>query len=112
MLTVTLSNEAGAVLCHVEGDLDAYGVGVFRQETSALAGAGAPVVIDLGRAGFIDGAGLGALVSAVRRCHEHHVDVTIRARRTVARALATAGFEAVAPVREYQGASGTTLATR
>jgi len=71
MLSVTSSHEAGALVCHVVGELDAFTATSFRSETAWLPSRSRAVVIDLSGVGFIDSSGLGALLGLVRRCQEH-----------------------------------------
>ena len=100
MIAMTVSRPNRAMVCRVDGDLDAFGVSAYREMTAPLAGDEAhALVIDLSGVGFIDGAGLGALVGTIRRCRDHDKAVAVCSPRpSVARALEAAGFDRLAPM--------------
>jgi len=94
VIAMTMSRRAQAAVCRVDGDLDAFGVSRYREVTASLAGSSSALVIDLSGVGFIDGAGLGALVGTIRRCRDQDRPVVVCSPRpSVARALEAAGFE-------------------
>jgi anti-sigma B factor antagonist len=99
VIATSVTVRDGTVVCLVTGDLDAFGVSSYREVTSSLAADGRAVVIDLSGVGFIDGAGLGALVGTIRRCRDKATSVALCSPRpTVARALASAGLDRIAPM--------------
>jgi anti-sigma B factor antagonist len=72
---------------HVEGNLESENLTRFRASVAALR-AGHDVVFDLRDVAFVDSAGLGALIGAVRRVRENGGDAVIcRPRPSVRRAL-------------------------
>jgi anti-sigma B factor antagonist len=75
------------VVLHVEGNLESENLTRFRASAAALA-AGSNVVFDIRDVAFVDSAGLGALIGAVRRVRENGADAAIcRPRPSVRRAL-------------------------
>ena len=90
---VGVSEKNGATVCELAGDLDSFTVSRFRQAFSGCLGRPA-VVIDLSKLQFIDGAGLTALVGAVRRARETPCQVAVAcARSSLRKALASAAFD-------------------
>ncbi len=72
---------------YVEGNLESEDLTRFRASAAALL-AGSNVVFDLRDVAFVDSAGLGALIGAVRRVRENGGDAVIcRPRPSVRRAL-------------------------
>jgi anti-anti-sigma factor len=95
MLDIDVSERDGATLCQLSGDLDSITVSRFRQ---ALPGClrRAGVVIDLSELHFIDGAGLTALVGAVRRARDESCKVAVSCARTSLRQVfASAGLDRI-----------------
>jgi anti-sigma B factor antagonist len=66
-LSVTVSRDRGVVIAEVTGDIDMSTVAGLRERLLGLADSGQPLIVDLNRVGFIDSAGLGALVGVARR---------------------------------------------
>jgi anti-anti-sigma factor len=98
MLDIDVSDRDGATLCQLSGDLDAITVSRFRQ---ALPGCftRAGLVIDLAELHFIDGAGLTALVGAVRRAGDESCKVAVScARASLRQVFATAGLDRIVVV--------------
>jgi anti-sigma B factor antagonist len=73
--TPTTSSEDAAVLC-ASGDLDSFSVAGFRSTAATIAHHD-KVVIDLNDLTFIDSAGLGAVVGALRHVREHGGEVAV-----------------------------------
>ncbi len=72
---------------YVEGNLESENLTRFRASVAALR-AGGNVVFDLRDVAFVDSAGLGALIGAIRRVRENGGDAVIcHPRPSVGRAL-------------------------
>ena len=80
------------------GTLDAYTVGGFRSALAKLPVGPARVVINLTTVTFLDSAGLGAIVGAVRRIRETGGKVAVAASGAPARVLRTAGLDRIVTV--------------
>lgn len=79
MLVRCDETEAG-VVCHVAGDLDERSVGEFREAVAPLSKK-RRVIFELSAVPFVDAAGLGALIGAVRRIRERRGDAVVCAAR-------------------------------
>ncbi|MDH4067215.1 MAG: STAS domain-containing protein [Acidobacteriota bacterium] len=66
-LTVTSTNHGEVMVLALEGELDIYTVGAFRQESEKIDPGAAQVVVDLTDVTLLDSSGLGALVSLLNR---------------------------------------------
>lgn len=66
-LTVTSTNHGELMVLALEGELDIYTVGAFRQESEKIDPGAAQVVVDLTDVTLLDSSGLGALVSLLNR---------------------------------------------
>lgn len=66
-LTVTTDERDDLVIVTLEGELDIYTVGAFRQETERFDPAKLQLVVDLTNVTLLDSSGLGALVSLLNR---------------------------------------------
>jgi anti-sigma B factor antagonist len=66
-LTVNSQTHDGMVVLSLEGELDIYTVGAFRQESDKIDPSAAQVVVDLTDVSLLDSSGLGALVSLLNR---------------------------------------------
>lgn len=85
----------GTAVCRLEGELDVLSVPEFRRALSVI-GPGCRVVFDLQAVGFIDSAGLGALIGGVRRARELHGDAVVcRARASVSRVFNMVGLHRI-----------------
>ena len=94
-MLVLCEDLSGVRWCRVRGDLDAVTASEFREAASGLSGH-PRVVIDLSELGFIDSAGLGALVGAIRRIREADGEAVVCSiRAPVIRLLRSIGLEAV-----------------
>ena len=103
------------LLCRPVGAIDAFSVSEFRAAVAAVPSA-TSLVVDLSGVSFLDSAGLGALIGAVRRLRQLGGEVTIAAPRPlIARVLHTTGFDRIvsifASVGEAVGALGEGFAT-
>ena len=88
----------GTTVCRPEGELESLTAGQLREAAAWLCGH-RRVVFDLSAVDFIDSAGLGALVGAVRRIRESGGAVALfSSRATVTRLLRTAGVDRVVPL--------------
>ena len=104
MLTIEEGREPnGCIVCRVVGELDLSTVTQLRDSLAHLATC-PRLVIDLSAVPFVDSAGLGALVGAIRRVREHGGDVVVAcSRRTLGRLLRMTGFEGIVTVTETVG---------
>ena len=62
-LSIVCERHEDLVLVRLQGELDTYTAGAFRQEIVRWDAAAPQLVLDLGGVGLLDSAGLGALVS-------------------------------------------------
>lgn len=69
-LDIVVRRERGFVVVKATGVIDISTVSRLRERLFELADAGRPLIVDLEQITFIDSAGLGALVGAVRRAEE------------------------------------------
>jgi anti-sigma B factor antagonist len=95
---VSCRQDGPVVTCCVEGDLENLTVAQFREALAPLPW-GSWVVFDLGAVSFVDSAGLGALIGAIRRCRERGGDAVVcRPRPSVNRVLQLVGLTRMARV--------------
>ena len=98
-LTIRIRHTPKYVLVAVAGEIDIATVAGLRERLVALAARGRPLVTDLDQVGFIDAAGLGALVGAARLAAEHggglHV---VCARQQVRRLFRITGLDHSIPL--------------
>ena len=110
MLDIQVEDGGKYTICRPVGELDAFTVGQFRESLNDLGSAGR-LLIDLSGVPFLDSAGLGALIGAVRRSREAGGDVAVYgARPAVARLLHTTGFDRVASVSDNEDDAALALA--
>ncbi|NHC47192.1 STAS domain-containing protein [Motilibacter aurantiacus] len=77
-LTVVATTEHDVPVLSVSGELEAAGAPVLRGAvTDALAQRARGLVIDLRGVGFVDSAGLGVLVGALKRCRERGGELAV-----------------------------------
>lgn len=87
-----------ALVCHLEGNLEQHTVAQFREAVSVLPSE-QPVVFELSAVPFIDSAGLGALIGAIRRTRELGGEVAVCAPRpSVSRVLQMVGLPRIVTV--------------
>lgn len=103
MLEINVETNAegdGYHLCKLTGEVDAYTVGQFRDSLSALESV-RWLIIDLSDVPFMDSAGLGALIGAIRRVREGEGDVAVVSNTAgLNKLLHTTGFDRIVPVTE------------
>lgn len=93
------------LLCRPVGAIDAFSVSEFRAAVAAVP-SGTSLVFDLSGVSFLDSAGLGALIGAVRRLRQMGGEVTIAAPRPlIARVLHTTGFDRIVSIFASVGAA-------
>ena len=110
MLDIQVEEGGQYTICRPVGELDAFTVGQFRESLNDLGSSGR-LLIDLSGVPFLDSAGLGALIGAVRRSREAGGDVAVYgARPAVARLLHTTGFDRVASVSDNEHDAALALA--
>ena len=66
-LSLNTQTVDGIVVLSLEGELDIYTVGAFRQESDKVDPGQSQVVVDLTNVSLLDSSGLGALVSLLNR---------------------------------------------
>jgi anti-sigma B factor antagonist len=99
-LTITIDEQPDHVVCRPEGELEAHNVDEMRRALSGVVGARV-VILDLTDITFIDSAGLGCLIGAIRRVREADGEVAVASPRpTLTRLLRTTGFDRIVPVEE------------
>jgi anti-anti-sigma factor len=97
-LRVKFDQTEAGVVCHVMGNLENLTVGEFREDM-ALVHDGTRVIFDMSAVPFVDSAGLGALIGAIRRIRELNGEAVVCAvRPTVARVLDLVGLNRIVPV--------------
>lgn len=95
---VTCDQEGGIFVCRLEGNLESLTVAQFRDALAGLPAASG-IVFDMEAVSFIDSAGLGALIGAVRRAREAGGDAVVcRPRPSVNRVLQLVGLPRIVPV--------------
>lgn len=100
MIEIHLEEAENYTLCRPSGELDAYTVGSFRETLANLVGH-ERLLIDLSDVPFMDSAGLGALITGIRRAREADGAVAVRSDRpAITRLLNTTGFDRIVPVTE------------
>lgn len=100
MLEITVEPNDEFHVCRLTGEVDAYTVGEFREALSNVDGV-ERLLIDLSEVPFMDSAGLGALIGAIRRVREAEGDVAvISTTPSLNRLLHTTGFDRIVPVCE------------
>lgn len=98
MLEIAVSEVEGCTVCRPSGELDAYTVGEFREQLTALSQANR-LVIDLCEVPFMDSTGLGALIGGIRRIRDAGGSVEVVCDRpAVLRLLHTTGFDRIVGV--------------
>ena len=94
---VSVTDE-GYTLVRVVGVLDAFTVARFREAISELSSP-ADLLVDLSSVPFVDSAGLGALIGAIRRTRHFGGAVSVACGRDLlVRLLRTTGVDQMVPV--------------
>ena len=100
VLEVEIVAANGAVICLPKGNLDATSATAFRGAISLCLGEPG-LIIDLSGVRFIDGAGLTAVVGALRRAQEHRTRVAVVVPAgTLRKVLEEAGLDLVVSMSE------------
>lgn len=100
MLDITVTEADDHVVVRPAGELDAYTVAQFREALGELAGT-SRVLIDLSEVPFMDSAGLGALIGAIRRIRDAGGEVAVSSTRApISRLLHTTGFDRIVTVAD------------
>lgn len=103
--------EHGHTVCQPIGDLDAFTVSAFRRALGELTD-DSQLIIDLSATGFIDSAGLGALIGGIRRARKHGGNIVVACERpTLLRLLHTTGLDALVTVAPTLTEAAHTLST-
>jgi anti-sigma B factor antagonist len=90
--------EGGITVSRLVGELDAFNASEFRAAMEPVTSS-ASLVIDLSGVSFVDSAGLGVLIGAVRRVHELGGAVVLASPRpSLARILRDTGVSRLAPL--------------
>lgn len=110
---VSIHHHQGYVVCAPFGELDAATTPRLREALSNLK-CQRRVIIDLTAVTFIDSAGLGALIGAVRRVHDHDGTVSVACHRpSLLRLLEVVGFDKLVPILDtVQSATAATAEAR
>jgi anti-sigma B factor antagonist len=99
----------GHRVCRADGALDAFTVSTFRQIMAGIASS-SQLIFDLSGITFIDAAGLGALVGAIRRTRECGGQVAVVCSRpTLVRLLRSNGFDRIVTIAETMNAAASAL---
>lgn len=95
MLSVDVRHVRGCAVCALDGEVDVRSAPDFRSVIADVVGE-ARVVIDLSATAFMDSAGLGALIGAIRRVREAGGEPAIVcARSSLHGLLGTTGVDRV-----------------
>jgi anti-anti-sigma factor len=100
MLEVEIVTSHGTVICVPKGNLEATTVSTFRGAVALCLGERG-LIIDLSSVRFIDGAGLTAVVGAIRRAQDHRTRVAVVVPAgTLRNVLKQAGLELIVSLSE------------
>jgi anti-sigma B factor antagonist len=101
----------GHIVRRADGVLEASTVSTFRQTLAGLISS-SRLILDLSGINFIDSAGLGALIGAIRRTRECGGQVAVVCNRpTLVRLLRSCGLERIVTVAETTNAAASALAS-
>jgi len=102
-MQVTFDEMGTVAVCHLVGSLESATVGEFREALGQL-NLGRPVIFVLESVPFVDSAGIGALIGAVRRIRELNGDAAVcSARPSVGRVLKMVGLSRIINVFDTLG---------
>lgn len=101
---VTRASKGDTVVVGVRGDVDVATSARLREELHQAIGSGATqLVIDMSGMAFIDSAGLGVLIGALKRAREQEVSLVLRGLQpSPSKVLTITGLDAVFTI-EPQG---------
>ncbi|MFI5065173.1 MAG: STAS domain-containing protein [Streptosporangiales bacterium] len=105
-LTIRVRREQGCAIVAVAGEVDIATVALLREHLFELAASGRALVVDLDQVGFIDSAGLAALVGAARRAAAHGASLqAVCARPQIRQLFRLTGLDRQVPLaRTLDGA--------
>jgi anti-sigma B factor antagonist len=110
MLVVEVEPLEGGTVCRVHGEIDAGTVTEFRSSLAALVEE-RRLVLDLSEVAFMDSAGLGAMIGAIRRTRENGGLVALACRRPVLhRLFRVTGLDRIVPLAEEPSAAMAAIA--
>jgi anti-sigma B factor antagonist len=94
---ITRDREGATVVVHVRGDVDVATSPRLREELhQAIASGATRLVVDMTDMAFIDSAGLGVLIGALKRAREREADVVLRGLQpSPSKVFAITGLDAV-----------------
>ena len=99
-------NVGGQMFCRLGGELDLSAAPAFRRALADVP-SGARVLLDMSAVTFVDSAGLGALVGAIRRSRDGGGDAAVCARPGLSRLLRTVGLDRLVTIsQDIQSAMG------
>lgn len=102
-MEITTEENDDHTVCRFRGELDAYTVDEARAVLHGVVRAPL-VLLDLCEVGFVDSAGIGCLIGAIRRAREAGGEVAVvSSRPALTRILHTTGFDRIVAVRETVG---------
>ncbi len=100
MLDIHVEGDAEFSICRPAGEIDSYTVDSFREALGNLVSV-SQLLIDLSEVPFMDSAGLGALIGAIRKAGENDgVVVVCCGRASLMGLLKTTGFDQIVTVTE------------
>ena len=100
MLDIQVEGDEDFSICRPIGEIDSYTVDSFREALGNLVSV-PQLLIDLSEVPFMDSAGLGALIGAIRKAGENDGDVVVCCgRASLMGLLKTTGFDQIVTVTE------------
>ena len=100
MLDIHVEGNEAFSICRPAGEIDSYTVDAFRDTLGNLVNV-SQLLIDLSDVPFMDSAGLGALIGAIRKSGENDGEVIVSCgRASLLGLLRTTGFDQIVTVTE------------
>ncbi len=100
MLDIHVEGDGEFSICRPAGEIDSYTVDSFREALGNLVSV-PQLLIDLSEVPFMDSAGLGALIGAIRKAGENDGVVVVSCgRASLMGLLKTTGFDQIVTVTE------------
>ena len=100
MLDIHVEGSEEFSICRRAGEIDSYTVDAFRETLGDLVQV-SQLIIDLSEVPFMDSAGLGALIGAIRKSGENDGVVVVSCgRASLLGLLRTTGFDQIVTVTE------------